>query len=134
MLEGRHEPTPASRRVMILSVYLPTLLLSFGQGMLLPTLPLYARSFGVSWSLVGLAAAHGFQAPFLFNAAVSLRTLLLAAVFIVEIDQPTGTGRALDWQRLRLIGWTHRSDLGAAGAAQIFAQMIREGRRALLPL
>src|SRR5258707_2888958 len=57
MLEARHEPTPASRRVMILSVYLPTLLLSFGQGMLLPTLPLYARSFGVSWTLVGVALA-----------------------------------------------------------------------------
>src|ERR1051326_3238459 len=57
MGRDRREPTPASRRMMVLSVYLPTLLLSFGQGMLIPILPLYARSFGVSWTLVGLALA-----------------------------------------------------------------------------
>jgi MFS family permease len=227
---------------MVLSVYLPSFLLSFGHGMLGPTLPLYAKSFGVSDTLVGLAVSaegigmllaglpsgmwltrygrkpvmvagtalltianlalalahlfpellvyllvtgvagamwsisrhafladlfplrqrgralsifggigrigafagpavggwiakdYGFQAPFLFNAAVSLLTLVLAALLIVEIDCPTGTGPALDWRRLADVGRAHRGVLGAAGTAQIFAQMIRNGRRTLIPL
>lgn len=242
MKDVRREPTPASRRAMVLSVYLPTFLLSFGQGMLIPTLPAYAQSFHVSLTLVGLALAgegigtlladlpagmwltrygrkpvmlagtgllaianlalalahyfpelilyrvvagiagamwgisrhaflvdlfpprqrgralsifggigrigafagpavgghlvelQGFGAPFLFNAAVSLLTLVLAVLFIVETDQPTGKGRAMDWQRLAVIGKAHRRELSGAGAAQIFAQMIRSGRQTLIPL
>jgi MFS family permease len=38
-------------------VYAPAALLSFGQGVLLTTLPLYATSFGVSYGLVSLAVA-----------------------------------------------------------------------------
>lgn len=44
-----------SRKELILAVYLPTFILSFGQGMLLPTIPIYAKSFDVSFGLVGLA-------------------------------------------------------------------------------
>ena len=46
-----------SRKDLILSVYLPTFLLSLGRGILLPTVPLYAKSFGVSFGLVGLAVS-----------------------------------------------------------------------------
>lgn len=42
---------------LCLPIYLPTFLLSFGQGALIPTLPLYAKSFNVSFSLIGLAVA-----------------------------------------------------------------------------
>lgn len=46
---------------LLLSVYAPTLMLSFSQAVLVPTLPLYAQSFGVSLSQVSLAmAAAGF--------------------------------------------------------------------------
>ena len=50
-----------SRRVfaLLLPVYVPSFLLAFTQGLLIPTLPLYATTFGVSFSLVSLAvAAH----------------------------------------------------------------------------
>jgi MFS family permease len=47
---------------LLLPVYVPTLLLSLGQGVLLPTLPLYAKSLGISFALVSMivgAAAIG---------------------------------------------------------------------------
>jgi MFS family permease len=45
------------RKSLILSLYLPSLILAFGAGMLIPVLPLYARSFGISYGLVGLVIA-----------------------------------------------------------------------------
>ncbi len=45
------------RTTLILSLYLPSFLLAFGAGMLIPVLPLYARSFGISYGLVGLVLA-----------------------------------------------------------------------------
>lgn len=42
---------------MLLPVYLPTALLAFGQGLLVPTLPFYARSIGASASLIGFIVA-----------------------------------------------------------------------------
>jgi MFS family permease len=49
----------STRAALVLPVYVPTALLAFGQGLLLPTLPAYARSFDVSfaWASVVLAAA-----------------------------------------------------------------------------
>lgn len=48
-----------SRRIfaLLLPVYVPSFLLAFTQGLLIPTLPLYATTFGVSFSLVSLAVA-----------------------------------------------------------------------------
>ncbi|HEY8884379.1 MAG TPA: MFS transporter, partial [Chloroflexota bacterium] len=40
---------------LLLPVYVPTLLLSLGQGVLIPTLPLYAKSLGSTFALVSLA-------------------------------------------------------------------------------
>ncbi len=42
---------------MIVPVYVPTFMLAFGQGMLIPTLPVFVKNFGVSFSLVGIAVA-----------------------------------------------------------------------------
>ena len=42
---------------LILSVYLPAFIMSLGRGMLIPVLPLYAKSFDVSYSYVGLVLA-----------------------------------------------------------------------------
>lgn len=46
-----------TRGAMLLPVYIPTFLLSFGQGVLVPTLPYFAKGFGVPFSLVSLAVA-----------------------------------------------------------------------------
>ena len=42
---------------LLLSVYLPTLILSFCNGLLLPVLPLYASTFANAYSLIGLVLA-----------------------------------------------------------------------------
>lgn len=42
---------------LLLSVYLPSLVMAFGRGLLLPVLPLFADSFGASYALVGLVLA-----------------------------------------------------------------------------
>ena len=39
------------RAAMIMPVYVPTFILSFAQGMLIPILPIFAKGFGVSFSL-----------------------------------------------------------------------------------
>lgn len=43
------------RSKLLLPVYVPTLLLSLAQGILIPTLPLYAKSLGISFVLVSVA-------------------------------------------------------------------------------
>ena len=48
---------PFTRRSLVLPIYLPACLLSFGGGILIPTLPLYAKSFDLSLSLIGLVIA-----------------------------------------------------------------------------
>ena len=45
------------RSSLLFPVYIPTLILAFGRGMLIPILPLYAKSFGVTYGLVGLVLA-----------------------------------------------------------------------------
>jgi MFS family permease len=44
----------------LLVIYIPTLIISFGMGMLVPVIPLYALSFQVPYTIVGIIlAAHG---------------------------------------------------------------------------
>ncbi|UCH26277.1 MAG: MFS transporter [Trueperaceae bacterium] len=44
-------------RTLYLSIYLPAFILAFCKGMLIPVLPLYASSFGISYGLIGLILA-----------------------------------------------------------------------------
>ena len=46
-----------TRNPLLFPVYIPSLLLSFCQGMLIPVLPLFAKSFDVSYGLIGLVLA-----------------------------------------------------------------------------
>ena len=42
---------------LMMPVYVPTLLLAFGQGLMIPILPIYAKQFGGSYALAGLIVA-----------------------------------------------------------------------------
>jgi MFS family permease len=48
---------PSGLKHLALTVYLPTLVLSFCNGLLLPVLPIFADSFEVSYTLIGLVLA-----------------------------------------------------------------------------
>jgi len=58
---GRHPFTngslPIYRSPLVIAVYVPTMLLAFGDGLLIAVLPIYAASFGVGYGLVGLATS-----------------------------------------------------------------------------
>ena len=45
------------RNPLVLPVYVPSLLLMFGNGMLIPILPLYAETFSASYGLIGVVLA-----------------------------------------------------------------------------
>ena len=47
------------RTALFLPVYVPTFLLSFGQGMLIPTLPLHAQTYADSFSLISIVISAG---------------------------------------------------------------------------
>lgn len=53
----RVDPAAVNWKSLFIQVYLPTFLLAFGSGLLVPTLPLYARSFGLSYSMISLIVA-----------------------------------------------------------------------------
>jgi len=227
---------------LLLAVYVPTFLLSFGQGITIPTLPLYAQTFGLSFSLVSLVVAadglgtlladvpvgmvlgrfgrkrlmilgtvsvaacnlalvlahfypeliayrllggagaamwgisrmayvtevipvadrgkvlstfggimrigifvgpavggfigsrFGLAAPFLVTSALALLAVPASAVFVEEIDTISVRSGRMRWRVVLSVVRRHYRDLSTAGAAQVFAQMIRAGRQMIIPL
>ncbi|MDE2998123.1 MAG: MFS transporter [Gemmatimonadota bacterium] len=49
--------TKSARNPLVLSVYVPSLILMFGYGMLIPILPLYSKTFSASYALIGVVLA-----------------------------------------------------------------------------
>lgn len=50
-------PTTNTLRALIPTLYLPSLMINFGNGVLVPILPLYAAGFEISYGLIGLILA-----------------------------------------------------------------------------
>jgi MFS family permease len=228
---------------LALPVYLPTMLLSIGAGILVPTLPLYADTFGVSLSLVSVAVAaaglgtligdvpsgmmlerigrkpvmvagtlclavatlllvylrffpalvllrllagvgtamwnisrmayltdavpirdrgralsmfggmsrigvfigpaiggvigeaFGLQAPFYVSALMSALAAVISIIFVTESRHANVAKRTQHrWAVVGKVVSRHYQELGTAGSAQIFAQMIRAGRQIIVPL
>lgn len=229
-------------RQLLVAVYLPTLLLAFGQGIVLPLMPLYAAEFSSSYSLISLAVAAlaagtmladlpagialqragrrpmmlagtlmvaagmlglgvaqtypelviyrliagvgtacwgisrlafmtdtvplaqrgrslstfgglqrigtfvgpvtggvvasemGMRAAFVLAAALAISATVISFLFVPETrpaEETTARGR---WRALGKVLRTNGKDFAGAGAAQVFAQMIRSGRQIIVPL
>ena len=231
-----------ARRDLILPFYLPAFLLAFGSGMLIPTLPLYLKSFGVSFTMVSVATAalgigliigdlpagsitqrvglrramligagilgcgmfatglarlfaeivlyrlviglgmslwnisrhayiagatsvaergrslavfggvgrtgsfagpavggfiaahYGLRAPFFVHAAIAGVAALLILFFVRGQTKPQQVARGSHLVGMLMVLKQHARDLSTAGSAQMFAQMIRAGRRLIVPL
>lgn len=240
-----HSPSrEGSVASLVLPVYVPTVLLSIGTGVLVPTLPLYADGFNVSLSLVALAVAaiglgtligdvpsgvllerfgrkpvmvtgtvvlavttlllvflpyfpaivilrllagvgsamwnisrmayltdvvplrdrgralstfggvsrigvfigpaiggvigqaYGLSASFYISALAAALAALISMFFTKETRRPLEAGgtRQMRWAVVGGVVRHHYRELGTAGSAQIFAQMIRAGRQIIVPL
>lgn len=66
--------TVRTTRDLVLPVYLPTILLAFGQGVMVPVLPLFLREQGASYSVTGIAIAAAWVGTLV--ADVPVGTLL----------------------------------------------------------
>lgn len=90
---------------LILPVYAPSLTLSFARGLLVPILPLYARSFENNYELVGIALAAqslGMLAGDVPSGMIAARlgrrrAMLVAVVIIAGMGFATAAAQSL-WQ------------------------------------
>jgi len=84
-----------------------------------------------------VATAASTSASFLVAGVMGLLAFLAAVAFIPRDGRtgalPRGSGRKR-WDVVRQTLWTNSGDLTAAAVAQLFAQMIRQGRQLLIPL
>lgn len=87
------------RNPLVLSVYAPTLLVSFGTGMLTPILPLYAQGFGASYGWIGLVLASrglgtiiGDMPAGLLLSRLGQRRLMLVGLVSIAL-----CGLAMSW-------------------------------------
>jgi len=82
-----------------------------------------------------LGQAFGLDAPFLVTGAAAAAAGVISYLYVTET--PTKTSFAHAGMRWNVVGSVVRSnykELGTAGSAQIFAQMIRAGRQIIVPL
>jgi len=81
-----------------------------------------------------IGAQFGLHIPFIVTSLLAFCALGIAQAFVVE---PPGHGLARGAMRWRKVGEIARrqyQDLATAGAAQVFAAMIRSGRQIIIPL
>jgi MFS family permease len=98
-----HEPTPFRLRPLILTVYLPTFLLAFGQGAVLPIIPLFAKDLGASVAVAGLVFALRGLGTMVFDVPAGIlasrfgdrRTLIAGALAIVVVGIGSGTSHTV---------------------------------------
>lgn len=83
-----------------------------------------------------IAGRFGLASPFLFTGVCSLAAAMFATVSVSSIaDRTTLSSRQfVHWKNLRLVLHDHWFPLLTAGSAQVFAQMIRNGRQFILPI
>lgn len=126
-----------TRRTLLLSVYLPSALLALSEGLLLPTLPLFALQFDVSYSVAALViAAAGLGTMFadvpagMVLGRFGLKKTMIAGTAMVAISL-FALGFATFFPLLilyRLIDGVGRSMWGISRVSYI-AEAIEPGQR-----
>ncbi len=84
-----------------------------------------------------IGSSISLEASFVVAGVMGLLALAAALRFIpaeIELEAPPNPARQKRWHIARDAVRTHYRDLLAAGVAQVFAQMIRQGRQLLIPL
>lgn len=81
-----------------------------------------------------IAALYGLRAPFLLFGAACLFALIIMAIFVRLAAVEQGVATRIHHSHLISTLKAHYRVLGAAGAGQLFAQMIRTGRDVIIPL
>lgn len=89
---------PFSRQTLILPVYLPTFLLSFGQGVVNPTLSLYVKSFDLSYAMtmfVIATAVFGNVPAGVLLAKIGQKRAMIIGTIILALSR-IGVGLAVN--------------------------------------
>jgi MFS family permease len=82
-----------------------------------------------------MAAFYGLNTPFYGAALMALGALVVAVLYIHDSStKASRRGAKMRWEVLGQVARSHWRELTTAGAAQIFAQMIRQGRQIIVPL
>ena len=81
---------------LVLPVYLPTFLLAFGSGILIPTLPLFAQSLDLSFSAISLVIAGGSIGTVMGDVP--------AAIVLERINRRTGMSVGVGLVAVSLVG------------------------------
>jgi len=84
-----------------------------------------------------IGSSISLEASFVIAGVMGLLALAAALRFIpadLELETSPNKSGLSRWQVARIAVRTHYRDLVAAGTAQVFAQMIRQGRQLLIPL
>ena len=81
-----------------------------------------------------VGAQFGLAVPFMVTAGLAFLALAVAQFFVVEPTERAALKGTMRWRRVGDIMRRQYQDLATAGAAQIFAAMIRSGRQIIIPL
>ena len=84
------EKTPFTRRSLILPIYLPAFLTAFGRGVIAPTLPIYIKSFNLSYALttfvIAISVVGNVPAGILVERIGRKRSMVIGAI-VVALSQ-----------------------------------------------
>lgn len=81
-----------------------------------------------------IAEAFGLNVPFVLAAGLAVGALAISALWVPETRPERSLGHRARWGVLGGVLRRHWPDFTGAGAAQLFAQMIRAGRQLIVPL
>ena len=83
----------------MLPIYIPSVLLAFGQGVLIPILPLYVNSFDVSYGLIGLVLASSGFGTLIGNipAGMLLSRISQRSVMVISVATIAFSLLAMSW-------------------------------------